>query len=113
MQNTPHVNSTVAKLTERIEKAKAEHADLYQLQAIEPTVKRERRMQAVLENLGRLKTLRLRYMTDERTMLAYERALDTGRYLNAPITDGQRQLFTERIAACRDAMAKIDAEVQG
>lgn len=108
--NTPQESVTLALLNARIDLAKAEFDTLIADRQMDMR-KRAVRLEAVAHNLSHLKTLRIRYGVNQRWMLAYEYALDTGRYLNAPITDEQRQIFAERIAACRDAMAKIDAEV--
>lgn len=112
MQNTPRDSVTLALLNARIDLAKAEFDRLLTDRQMDMR-KRAVRLEAVAQNLSHLKTLRIRYGVNQRWMLAYEYALETGRYLNAPITDAQRQLFAERVITCRESLARIDAEVTG
>ena len=113
MQQTPQDSTTLTILTVRIDKAKAAYDDLCRLQSLASTDKRSVCMKDILVNIGTLKTLRLRYMTEQRYIRAYERALVDGVWQGKPIGETKRAELERWIKASKDEIAEIEAEVRG
>lgn len=109
-QNTPQQALTLSLLNARITKAKAEFDTLIADRRMDLKTRAER-LEAVAKNLSGLKTLKLHYMTELRSIRYFRDALTTGIWQGEVIGERERADLEAMIAQCEDNLRGIDGEV--